>query len=73
MRLRPWQQSPARLPVAGEEVICAGNRFTGPRRNTNRIAAHPDFEPARRKLGWEPKVPLDDGLKRAIDDFRASL
>jgi dTDP-glucose 4,6-dehydratase len=31
----------------------------------------PDIAKARRVLGWEPKVPLDDGLARTIDYFRA--
>ena len=25
---------------------------------------------ARETLGWEPRVPLDDGLKRTIEYFR---
>lgn len=31
----------------------------------------PDITKARRLLGWEPKVPLDEGLKRTIEYFRA--
>ena len=30
----------------------------------------PDITKARAKLGWEPKVRLEDGLKRTIDYFR---
>jgi dTDP-glucose 4,6-dehydratase len=30
----------------------------------------PDISKARRILGWEPKVDLNDGLKRTIDYFR---
>jgi UDP-glucuronate decarboxylase len=29
----------------------------------------PDIEKAKRELGWVPKVGLDDGLIRTIDDF----
>ena len=29
----------------------------------------PDITRAREQLGWEPKVPLDEGLKRTIDYF----
>ena len=31
----------------------------------------PDISKARRLLGWEPRVPLDHGLGRTIDYFRA--
>jgi dTDP-glucose 4,6-dehydratase len=31
----------------------------------------PDITKARTKLGWEPKVRLDDGLRRTIDYFRS--
>jgi len=30
----------------------------------------PDIALARKSLGWEPRVPLDEGLKRTIDYFR---
>ncbi len=33
----------------------------------------PDIGVARDKLGWEPKVPLDEGLKRTIAYFRKLL
>ncbi len=32
----------------------------------------PDITLARRKLGWEPKVPLREGLKRTIEWFKAN-
>ena len=31
----------------------------------------PDITRARKELGWEPKVPRADGLKRTIEYFRA--
>ena len=31
----------------------------------------PDITLAKSKLGWEPTVPLEAGLKRTIDYFRA--
>jgi UDP-glucuronate decarboxylase len=30
----------------------------------------PDITKAKKYLGWEPTVPLDEGLKLMIDDFR---
>ena len=33
----------------------------------------PDISLARNKLGWEPKVPIDEGLKQTIAYFRSVL
>jgi dTDP-glucose 4,6-dehydratase len=33
----------------------------------------PDISKARKLLGWEPRVPLDEGLRRTIDYFRPSF
>jgi dTDP-glucose 4,6-dehydratase len=33
----------------------------------------PDISRARTLLGWEPKVPLEDGLRRTLDYFRAKI
>ena len=32
-----------------------------------------DITRARKLLGWEPKVPAEEGLRRAIADFRQRL
>ena len=33
----------------------------------------PDIAKAREVLGWEPKVPLEQGLRRALESFRERL
>jgi len=33
----------------------------------------PDIRKAREKLGWEPKVGLEEGLTRTIDYFKTVL
>jgi UDP-glucuronate decarboxylase len=33
----------------------------------------PDISLARKELGWEPKIPLEEGLKKTIDYFRSVL
>lgn len=33
----------------------------------------PDITQARERLGWEPKVPLREGLARTIEHFRREL
>jgi dTDP-glucose 4,6-dehydratase len=33
----------------------------------------PDITRARSLLGWEPKVPLEDGLRRTLDYFRGKI
>jgi len=33
----------------------------------------PDITLARQRLGWQPKIPLDQGLQRTIDYFRREL
>jgi dTDP-glucose 4,6-dehydratase len=33
----------------------------------------PDIAVARRELGWEPRVPLEEGLAKTVDYFRALL
>jgi len=37
------------------------------------VQRQPDIGRARRLLGWEPKVPLRDGLAKTLEDFRVRL
>jgi nucleoside-diphosphate-sugar epimerase len=42
-----------------------------PRRPGDPERRRPDITRLRERYGWEPTVPLRDGLARTIDDFRA--
>ena len=33
----------------------------------------PDISRAKEVLGWEPSIPLEEGLKKSLDDFRRRL
>jgi hypothetical protein len=44
-----------------------------PRPEDDPTIRQPDITLARTELGWEPKVPLDEGLGRTIEWFRAHL
>jgi len=33
----------------------------------------PDISLAKKKLGWEPRVPVEEGLKRTVEYFRRAL
>ena len=37
------------------------------------VRRQPDITLAKNKLGWEPKIDLDDGLNRTLADFRKRL
>jgi UDP-glucuronate decarboxylase len=37
------------------------------------VRRRPDITLARERLGWEPKVPLEEGLRHTIDYFRTLL
>ena len=37
------------------------------------VRRKPDISRARELLGWEPSVPLDEGLERTVAYFRHSL
>ena len=37
------------------------------------VRRKPDISRARELLGWEPAVPLDEGLERTVEYFRHAL
>jgi len=39
--------------------------------NDDPLQRKPDISLAKEKLGWEPKVPLRDGLMKTIDYFKS--
>ena len=39
--------------------------------NDDPLQRKPDITLAKEKLGWEPKIPLRDGLKKTIDYFKS--
>jgi len=53
-----------RLLADGNEVVCLDNLFSSCKEN---IAL------AREKLAWEPRVPLEEGLRDTVAYFREKL
>jgi UDP-glucuronate decarboxylase len=71
--------NPAELPVRGlaEKIIeLIGSKsklIFQPLPQDDPMQRCPDITLAKTKLGWEPKVPLEEGLKRTIAYFDALL
>ena len=49
------------------------HRRCGRCRSTTRKVRQPDITRARTLLGWEPKVPLEEGLRPTLAYFRQKL
>jgi UDP-glucuronate decarboxylase len=56
-----------RLTGSGSRIECRPLPVDDPQRRC------PDIAEARARLGWEPRVALEDGLRRTVDYFRAVL
>jgi dTDP-glucose 4,6-dehydratase len=56
-----------RLTGSGSRVVFRPLPVDDPR------VRRPDISLARRLFGWEPRVPLDEGLRRTVEDFRRRL
>lgn len=60
------------LELAEKAIAATGSRseiIRKPLPADDPIQRQPDISLAREKLGWEPKIALDEGLARAIDYF----
>ncbi|MEM6458884.1 MAG: NAD-dependent epimerase/dehydratase family protein, partial [Planctomycetota bacterium] len=54
------------------ELTGSTSRLTHlPLPNDDPLQRKPDISLAKQELGWEPKVPLAEGLKKTIDYFRS--
>jgi len=60
-------QKVVRIAESGSKIIYEPLPVDDPR------VRNPDISLARSKLGWEPKVKLEDGLVKTLDYFRARL
>jgi UDP-glucuronate decarboxylase len=47
--------------------------YSGKFREDDPMQRQPDITLAKEKLGWEPTIELEDGLKKTIEDFRARI
>jgi UDP-glucose 4-epimerase len=52
---------------------CGWKGIHGPVKKGEQIRSVIDFSKLRQALGWEPKVTLQEGLKRTIEYFRSQL
>ncbi len=59
--------------VVGPEVVGPSTIEHVPRPEDDPRVRRPDTTLARELLGWEPRVPLRDGLARTVDWFRTEL
>ena len=61
------------LEVTGSESKIAYVQPSDERTKDDPMVRQPDISRARRVLGWEPEVTLEEGLSRTVDWFRQHL
>jgi dTDP-glucose 4,6-dehydratase len=67
----PHEVSMQQLAEAIRDLVGATSPITYiPRPQDDPTVRQPDITLARSLLGWEPQVPLEEGLKRTIEYFR---
>lgn len=66
MTVREFSEQIRRLTGSGSQITCRPLPEDDPKQR------QPDISKARRILGWEPKVPLEEGLRRTIEHFRGA-
>jgi dTDP-glucose 4,6-dehydratase len=67
MTILDFASKVAELTGAGSDIVFEPLPVDDPK------VRQPDISRARELLGWEPKVPLEDGLKATIDYFRGTV
>jgi dTDP-glucose 4,6-dehydratase len=71
MTILEFAQTVQRL--AGTDAALQHVEPTDERTRDDPQVRRPDITRARDRLGWEPRVPLDEGLSRTIEYFREHL
>ena len=66
MTIREFAEHIRRLTGSSSPIVNCGLPEDDPRQR------QPDISKARRVLGWEPRVPLEEGLRLTLDSFRPS-
>jgi dTDP-glucose 4,6-dehydratase len=71
MKILEFAEAVKRLTATPSEIVFVTP--TDERTKDDPQVRRPDISLARRVLGWEPRVSLDEGLSRTIDYFRGRL